>query len=162
MANQDRPKGLEPKGEPMRVNRYTAGAQVRPGDLVTRKSDGKVDPYVAGSTDRPLGVVICTSADGEQCQVSDHPDQQYIVQADDNNVNAVTDLGLNYEIVDTASDASFNISRHELDGNSGNTTATLPLRLIDFDERADNSLSEANTDLIVKLNNPQDQNDAGI
>jgi len=162
MANQDRPKGLEPKGEPMRVNRYTAGSQVRPGDLVTRAADGKVDPYVAGSAARPLGVVICTSADGEICQVSDHPDQQYVVQEDDNSVTAVGALGLNYEIVDTVSDAGFNISRQELDGSSGAATATLPLRLIDFDERADNNIADANSDLIVKLNNAQDQNEDGV
>lgn len=154
MANPDRPRGAEPKGDPIRVNEYVAGAQVRPGDIVSMQADGKVDPYVAGSGIKPLGVCLSNAADGENCQVSDDPQQLYVIQADGSDVDAQTDIGLNYEVVATASNSSFKISRHELDSDTGAVTTTLPLRLVAIENRPDNALG-AQVDCIVQLNNQQ-------
>lgn len=161
MANADRPRGAEPKGEPLRVNEYVAGAQCRPGDIVSKKADGKVDPYSAGASEKPLGVAMSNAADGEAVQVSDDPEQLYYIQADGSDIDAQTDIGLNYEVVDTASDATFKISRMELDSDSGAITTTLPLRLVAVDSRPDNALG-AQVDCIVKLNNAQLNENDGL
>ena len=161
MANSDRPRGAAPKGQPMRVNQYVAGAQVRPGDVVTKKDDGKVDPYTAGGAEKPIGVCLSNAIDTEACFVSDDPDQLYYIQADGSDIDAQTDIGLNYEVLATASDSTFEISRMELDSSTGATTATFPLRLVDIDRRPDNEFG-AQADCVVKLNNNQLTETAGL
>lgn len=150
MANSDRPKGFEPKGKPLRVNKYIAGGNVFPGDCVHMEADGKVD--AAAAAESILGVALSKAADGEDLLVSDDPNQLYIVQADGSDVDAQTDINLNYDIVATAGDTAFDISRQELDSDSQATTATLQLKLIAIEDRPDNALG-AQVDCIVRLNN---------
>ena len=42
MANQDRPRGAEPKGKPLRQNAYVAAEQIYKGDLLKKDASGKV------------------------------------------------------------------------------------------------------------------------
>lgn len=153
MANSDRPRGSDLKGEALRKNRYEAGGAIFPGDYVKLDSDGQV--VAASASDALLGVAAePASAAGDKVCVYDDPQQQYVIQSDDATVAAQTDLNQNYNFVATAGDSSFNISRMELDGDSGGPGATLPLKAIDIERRVDNDFG-ANVDVIVKINNHQ-------
>lgn len=66
---------------------------------------------------------------------------------------ALTDLGLNYQMVLTVGTGSF--SKHELDATSRNTTATLPWRALDFaplDYVNFNDITAADAHVIVLAN----------
>lgn len=153
MANSDRPRGFEPKGEPIRINKYESGAEIFPGDAVHMEADGQVDPAVAAEA--VLGVALnYASAAGKEVLVADDPQQQYIVQADGSDVDAQTDINLNYDIIATAGNSTYKISRQELDSSTGATTATLQLKLLAIEEREDNALG-AQVDCVVKINNHQ-------
>lgn len=155
MANSDRPKGFEPKGGALRSNEYVAGGDIFPGDCVHMEADGLVD--AAAAAEAILGVALSKAASGEVVLVSDDPNQLYIVQADGADIDAQTDINLNYDILATAGSAAFNLSRQELDSSTGNTTATLQVKLIAIDPRPDNALG-AQVDCIIRINN---QNYAG-
>lgn len=152
MANNDQPRGLQPVGGVKSANRYKAGSEIFPGDAVNQKNDGTVEQ--ADASEALIGVALNYAASGEDVIVCDSPDQRYRVQADSDDVDAQTDIGLNYNIVATAGDSTYRQSRMELDGDSGDTTATLPLKLLAIDERPDNALG-ASVDCVVKINNHQ-------
>lgn len=152
MANKDRPRGFEIEGQLLRESRYVAGGEIYPGDAVSTNAAGQV--VAASATSALLGVAIGRASSGEDCMVADHPDQKYVVQADGADVDAQTDIGLNYDIVATAGNSAYEISRMELDSDTGATTATLPLKLLDIVRRSDNALG-AQVDCIVKINNHQ-------
>lgn len=164
MANPDRPRGFEPAGKARRTNEYVAGAAIAPGDMVALSADGKVDPVATGGASYAsscLGVAMTgASADGDAVQVSDHPDQEYKVQADGADIDAQTDIGLNYAILATDPDSTYNVSRQELDSDTGAGTNTLPLKLIRIDKAEGNALG-AQVDCIVRINNNQLVADAG-
>jgi hypothetical protein len=153
MANLDQPRGAVAKGVPLRVNVYVAESAIYPGDLVKKNANGTVEP-VSASTDACIGASVAYAASGEYCQVADHPDQLFYMQADEDDIADQDAIGLNYEIVPTAADSTYRISRMELDSDSGNTTETLPLMLMDIDRRADNEFGEF-VDCVVKINNHQ-------
>lgn len=152
----DRPRGFHPKGEPKRVTEYTAGSAIGTGDMCVLAADGKVDSVTGASyTGAAIGVAMETaSTDGDKIRILDDPDQEYECQSDDSSLTAQTDIGRNYAVVATA--ASSGESRMELDGSTGATTATLPLKLlaVSTKESAD-GLGDANTDVTVKINNHQ-------
>ncbi len=152
MANTDRPRGAEPYGELKNCSPYTAGGTIYPGDFVMKENTGKV--IVATATAALLGVALNKAADGEEVRVADDPDQKYIVQADGADIDAQTDILLNYDILATAGNSAYNRSNHELDSDTGAATATLPLKLLAIDPRVDNALG-AQVDCIVKINNHQ-------
>lgn len=151
MANADRPSGAECWGEVLRAQRYVADEAIYPGDFVNLNSSGKVEP--ADASEALLGVALgYASTDGDSVMIADHPDQMFRIQADDADIDAQTDMGLNYNIVATAGDSTYKLSRMELDSDSAATTASLPLKLLDWDRRPDNALG-AQVDCIVKINN---------
>lgn len=156
MANKDLPRGLEPYGKIKDANEYEAGSAIAVGDAVVMASDGQVDPVATGGSvysSEVLGVAISSaSAAAEKVLIIDDPDQQYRIQADDASITAQTAIGLNYALIGT-SPSGIN-SRMELDGSSGATDSTLPLRLLRLDKRPDNSFG-SQADLIVKINNNQ-------
>jgi hypothetical protein len=140
-----------PKGELLRVNKYTASEAIYPGDAVNMGSAGKVEP--ADASEALLGVAISyASADAATVMVADHPEQLYVVQADGSDISALSAFNLNYNLVATAGNSTFKSSRMELDSDSGATTATLPLKLLEIDRRVDNAYG-AYVDCIVKINN---------
>lgn len=151
MANVDRPQGLRPKGDVLRANEYVAAGAIYPGDAVAMTAAGKV---VAASASDPLCGVAAgyAAADGDAVLVWDHPEQMFLVQADGADIDAQTDINLNYDFVATAGDSAYRVSRMELDSSTGATTAALPLKLLAVDKRPDNALG-ANVDCIVKINN---------
>lgn len=157
MANADRPNGAKPSGDPIRIGKYTAGAAVYPGDFVIMSDDGKVDPVATGGssyTSACCGVAATKAADGEEVLVYDDPNQRFSIQADGSDVDAQTDIHLNYAILGTSPDTTYNVSRMELDSNTGATTATLPLKLLKIKDAVGNALG-AQVECEVVINNHQ-------
>lgn len=153
MPNLDRPRGAEPKGACVRSNAYVSGGAVFPGDFVSLDSSGRV--VAASATAALVGVAMSyASGAGQDVIVADHPDQLFIVQADDGTVDAQTDIGLNYDILATAGNAVYRTSRMELDASTQATTATLPLKLLGIEKRPDSALG-AFVSCVVAINNHQ-------
>lgn len=159
MANADRPRGAKPTNREARVSKYQAGGAIYPGDFVKFDSDGEV---VAASASNALCGVAAgyAAAQGDEILVYDAPDQEFVVQADSADIDAQTDINLNYNIVATAGNSTYKMSRMELDGDTGATTATLPLKLLRIDDRIDNALG-ASVDCIVVINNHQRKGSTG-
>jgi len=153
MANLDQPQGFRPFGEVLRQQEYVADAAIYPGDLVEKTAAGKVQVIADGTAGAAVvGVAMSyAAADGDPVVVADHPNQLFVVQSDDATIDEQTDIGLNYDVVATAGNASYKISRMELDGNSGVDTAATPLTLIAIKKSINNALG-ANVECIVQLN----------
>lgn len=153
MANADRPQGFRARGKLTKATEYEAGSAIGVGDAVVLAADGQVDAVSGAHTGAVLGVSLSSaSAAGDKIMVADDPSQEYVVQADGADIDAQTDINLNYGITGTA--ASSGESRMELDSDTGATTATLSLKLLRIDERPDNALG-AQVDCVVKINNHQ-------
>lgn len=158
MANVDRPRGLEPWGELRRASEWEAGGVIGIGDAVKQDAAGQVVVVAnVGSvhTGAIIGVAL-QSADtaGDKILVADDPDQQFRIQADGSDIDAQTDIGLNYSILGTDRDSNTKESRQELDSSSGATTATLPLKLVSISKAEGNALG-AQVDCVVVVNNHQ-------
>lgn len=153
MANVARPQGARPKGVAERANRYVSGGAVYPGDLVLLDSSGRA---VAASAASALcgASASYASAAGQDILVYDDPNQQFIIEASGSEIDAQTDINLNYDIVASAPSSAYKMSRMRLDSSTGGTSATLPLKLLDVERRPDNALG-ANVDCVVKINNHQ-------
>lgn len=152
MANLDQPRGAMPVEGAKRVRPYKAGATIYPGDFLHMEADGLVDP--ADASEAICGVAASYATSGNEVLVYDDPDQLFAVQSDSADIDAQTDINLNYNIVATAGDSTYRRSKHELDGDSGATTATLPLKLLAIQPRPDNALG-ASVDCVVAVNNHQ-------
>jgi hypothetical protein len=113
------------------------GFKVNPSDLNLSGS------YRAASTDRYVLVV-------------DDPDVVFEVQEDAvGGALAVTDIGLNAEIVVGSGSTTTGKSGMQLDTSTKATTATLVLKTLGFVDRVDNEIGSANSKVLVLINNHQ-------
>lgn len=153
MANADRPNGFRPQGEILRVRPYKASGVIYPGDAVTQEAGGRVG--AAAATNALIGVAA-TYASGADVEVLvyDHPDQLFVGQCDGADVDAQTDIGLNYSILATAGNSTYKLSRMEVDSSTQATTAALELKVLGIDRAIDNALGEF-CKVVVKINNHQ-------
>lgn len=153
MANKDMPTGFKPHGKVLRTTEYVADAAIYPGDLVERTSAGKVQAMATGTAGAQLigAALSYAAADGDKVYVSDHPDQVYEAQSDDGSIDALTDINLNYDVVVTTGSSTYKISRMEVDGDSGATTAATPLTVIGVKNAPDNALGAA-VKVLCRLN----------
>lgn len=151
MSNKDQPLGLQPFGRLIRIQEYVAGATIVPHSPVQTQADGKVDPWASGAI---LGVALTNAVDTGKVLVADHPDQTFSLQASAAEVDAQTDIGLNYTILPGTDDTVYKISRAQLDSSTGATTAALPLKLLRIMPSIGNALG-AKVDCVVKINNHQ-------
>ena len=152
-----------------------------PGDLVTIKTTAEVDAdgypacIQAAASDAILGVVIgfdkITGISDANlnlyathrpasvkmfCFVCDDPNALYEAQEDSVGGNiAITDGQKNVNFIVAAGDTVFGLSGMEIDSSTVDTTATLPLKLIQGAQQAGASLPETNGKYIVKINNHQ-------
>lgn len=118
---------VQMKGDPMRLNAYVAGGAIKIGDLVTLNAAGQV--VVAAASQALLGMSNAQAiVAGQVIQVADHPDQQYIISSSSSVPSAQTDFNMNYNIVANVTTGSE--GNHTIDGASGATTATLPLKAL--------------------------------
>lgn len=153
MANKDIPRGFEPVGKVRQSVELTAGGAIYPGDCVHFEADGKVD--AAAASEAIAGVALSyAAADGDSVLVCTDPNQLYRVQASGSDIDAQTEINLNYDILATAGNSTYKQSRQELDSTSGGTTATLQVKLLKVEPRPDNALGDQ-VDCIVKINNHQ-------
>lgn len=154
MANADRPRGLEPYGKVLRVQAYTAGSAIYPGDPVALAADGKVDRSAGSAI---IGVALSyAAAEDAEVLVADHPDQQFVIQADDASINSVSEYGGNFDIALGSADTVYRKSQAELDGDTADahSEATNALKLIRKLPAINNDFG-ANVDCVVKINNHQ-------
>lgn len=164
MANADRPNGFQPFGQILRVRPYRANEALLQGDAVNRvagTSDASGLPSIemADASEALLGVVAAPVSSGGIALVYDHPDQEFVVQADGADVNEGADIGKNYNLLATV--GANGISAHELDSDTGATSATLPLKLLRILPAVDNALG-AQVKCVVKINNHQLAGGTGV
>jgi hypothetical protein len=153
MANRDEVTGFRPYGPALRLRPYVADGIIYPGSLVKQKDDGEI--LEAAASDACIGVAATyASGAGVEVMVWDHPDQEFVGQSDDATIDAQTDLGLNYNFVVAAGNATYKRSGMEVDGNTGADTATLPLKVMRLLPAVDNAFG-ANCKVICQINNHQ-------
>jgi hypothetical protein len=92
--------------------------------------------------------------------VCDDPDMLFEIQA--NGSLSQNCLGTNAAIVQGAGSTSTGMSGVTLNAGSIATTATLPLRIVDWVKRPDNALGDAFTNVIVRLNTHFNRTALGI
>jgi len=163
MANADKPMGFIPYkqingGDPVAVPVDILSTNVAIGlhDVVSFTSSGAADRFTA--SDRTgYGIALESKAAnaGGTLMVCPLEGHMFICQADENHVNALTELGKCYDIVATA--PSNGLSQMELDSSTGATTATLPLKAIKkYDGFANTNIYPndygANVKLVVVFN----------
>ena len=62
------------------------------------------------------------------------------------------DLGKNCAVVQTAGSTTIGTSKNAVDGSTAATTATLPLKLVDFVDGPDSAVGDTYTDVLVMFN----------
>ena len=152
MANKDIVDGAKPYGPCLRSRPYKAEAICYPGDLLKQNAAGTVEPVSAG--DASIGVALTYAAAGAEVKVADHPDQEFVMQADDDTISEQADLGLNYSVVVGTPNATYRRSAMEIDASTQATTATLTLKVLRLLPAVDNAFG-ANAKCICKINNHQ-------
>lgn len=187
MANTNRVNGFRPvkylNGAPWngQVTRYSIPASdntaVFVGDLVklsaTADSKGIRGVVQAAASDPCVGVVVGFEVDPTNLNtpqyrvastlryalVVDDPNVIFEAQEDgDTDPLEMVDAGLNVNFVVGAGSTTTGASGMQIDSNTEGTGATLPLKLIEPVQRADNELvaaGQAYTRWLVKINNHQ-------
>jgi len=169
--------GGQPMTHSIRLMRIASGyaTNIFNGDLVNRLADGTIAKNTDTTTistglvgvflgcqyeDTAMGLLhrqywpaSTTPKSGTfaWAYVCDDPDALFEIQADD--TLDLTAIGANAAIVQGAGSTTTGNSAVALDASTVATTATLPLRIIDYVDRPGfSALGDAKTDLIVKLN----------
>lgn len=187
MANEARVNGFKPvkylngapyNGQATLYCTTTAdGVALFVGDLVklagTADANGVRGVAQAEASDACVGVVVgivpsMTALDTPQYRAASTA--RYVLVADDPNIIfeaqedgatdplEMVDAGLNVNFVVGAGSTTTGASGMQIDSNTEDTTATLPLKLIEPVQRPDNELvatGQANTRWLVKINNHQ-------
>jgi len=140
------------------------------GDVVKLAAGGTVEKDTGTTALTPVGVFVgCkfTDPNSEQMTFKNHwpastvasdafayvvddPDVLFLIQAD--GAVAQTELGSNFAVVQGSGSTGTGVSGVSLDASTSATTATLPMRLIDFWNGPESSIGDAFTDCIVKWN----------
>jgi hypothetical protein len=180
MANVDKAFGLRPLGNlsatgaqkqfAYEINDNQSGA-IYQGDLVTLSSGyvvkydstlhtvalgvfngcNYIDPtsgkptwknYYPGSVNITTGVI--------SAEVVDDPSQLFLIQADEDVVQA--DIGLNANIAYTAGSTTTGVSGTELDSSTIANTSTLVLKVVGFYNSPSNERATNHVDVVVKIN----------
>lgn len=195
MANVDKPNGFRPvrylNGAPYNgaFTKYVVpaadGTALFIGDLVKISGTGDTATGLrtvvqAAAGDACTGVVVGfepTAGSLDTPQYRAASTRRIVYVADDPNIlfeaqeDGVTDplemvdAGLNVNFVVGSGSTTTGASGMEIDSDTENTTATLPLRLIEAVQRADNELVTAGqewTRWIVRINNHQHGSSTGV
>ena len=152
MANSNTPNGLIPHERCIRARTYIAAGTIYPGDAVKLDSGGGVVVCAAG--DATVGAALTYAVSGNNVSVADSPQQLFRVKASSTQIDAQTDINLNYDIVATTGSTLYKASRNSLDSSTQATTATLVYKLLAVDARPDNVIGTY-VDCIVSVNNHQ-------
>lgn len=152
MANADRPAGFRPYGEILQTFVAQAGSTIYPGDFVKLASDGQVDSVAAGADIYGLALQYATV--GQDILLSVDPNQLYIGQADETELDAQTDIGNLCDVVATAGNSTYNTSRQEVDSSTVGTGSGGQLVIMALYKEVGNALGGF-VDVIVKVNENQ-------
>ena len=170
MANVNAPHGFAPvrsldgsgHAHVTYMNLAAANSAIGRGDPVTI-TGGYVDAAAAsaalcGIAAEPKGA----SSSDTFIAVWADPAQFFEAQTDDGTgvLTAVTGIGLNADFIASAALSAAGLSTAEVDESSGNTTATLPFKVISLQKDPKNAYGEFNR-LVVKINNHQMQGHTG-
>lgn len=180
MATTAAPYGLRPVnllgGQPMshgiRLYKIASGyaTAIYQGDLVKLVVGGTIQKDTGTTSATPVGVFLgveytdpttkqlwhrnmwtaSTVAADAMAYVCDDPDALFEMQADDTLGQSA--IGANFAIVQGTGNATNGISGVSLDASTGNSTNTLPLRCVDYVNRAGSALGDTYTDVIVRIN----------
>ena len=181
MATTATPNGAEPvntlsasgsysgKVRHMKIaNNY--GTAIFYGDFVKPVAAGGVELDAGTATLTPIGIFVgcsytdptsnqltfsqyypaSTAADDISAYVVDDPDLVFKIQADA--TLAQTTMFLNAGAVQTAGSTDFGRSKNALDASTAATTATLPLRIVEFVEGPTSAVGDAFTDVLCIYN----------
>jgi hypothetical protein len=182
MSSTATPMGAEPIGTLSASGSFTGkvrhlkiasnyGTAIFYGDFVKTVAAGTIEKDTGTTSLTPTGVFMgcsytdpttnqptysqfypaSTVASDIKAYVLDDPNVLMKMQGDDS--LAQTAIGNNVAIVQTAGSTSIGRSKNAVDSSTiAATTATLPLRIIDFVDGPDSSVGDAYTDVIVKFN----------
>ena len=182
MSSTATPMGAEPIGTLSASGSFTGkvrhlkiasnyGTAIFYGDFVKTVAAGTIEKDTGTTSLTPTGVFMgcsytdpttnqptysqfypaSTVASDIKAYVLDDPNVLMKMQGDDS--LAQTAIGNNVAIVQTAGSTSIGRSKNAVDSSTiAATTATLPLRIIDFVDGPDSSVGDAFTDVIVKFN----------
>jgi hypothetical protein len=98
--------------------------------------------FYPGSVNITAGVITA--------EVVDDPNQLFLIQADEDVVQA--DIGLNANIAYTAGSSTTGVSGTELDSSTIANTATLVLKVVGFYNTPENIRATNHVDVVVKIN----------
>lgn len=159
MANVDFPRGFIPARGKMDVEWFPLASdnpEIGLYDLVELRADGFYYPAQASSTTivgSCAGRIAANS--GGKVPVYSDPEMRYHAQADEGQIDAQTDLDLNYNITVGSPNSITGQSIMEIDSSTGAATATLPikiLRVVEIENQYGNALG-ANVLLECIINN---------
>tara|TARA_Y100000361_G_scaffold31592_1_gene26457 strand:- start:778 stop:1359 length:582 start_codon:yes stop_codon:yes gene_type:complete len=182
MSSTATPMGAEPIGTLSASGSFTGkvrhlkiasnyGTAIFYGDFVKTVAAGTIEKDTGTTTLTPTGVFMgcsytdpttnqptysqfypaSTVASDIKAYVLDDPNVLMKMQGDAS--LAQTAIGNNVAIVQTAGSTSIGRSKNAVDSSTiAATTATLPLRIIDFVDGPDSSVGDSFTDVIVKFN----------
>lgn len=147
------------------------GTAIFYGDFVKLVAAGTVEKDTGTTSLTPVGIFLgvsytdpntsqktfsqyfpaSTAADDIQAYVLDDPNVLFEMQADGS--AAVTNIGNNVAVVQTAGSTSIGTSKNAIDiSTAASTTATLPVRIVDISPKSDNAAGDSYTDLVAKFN----------
>jgi hypothetical protein len=152
MANADQVRGAQPYGPCLRSRPYVTSGTVNEGDPV--KQDGSGGVVIATAGDACIGICLSYGVSGETVLVADHPDQEFVCQSDSADIDAATDMGLNYNFTFASPNTTYRRSGVEIDGDTGATNSNKQAKLMRLLPRVSNALG-ANAVVIFKINNHQ-------
>jgi len=97
-----------------------------------------------------------TASTGRYVYVADDPNLVFEAQEDAvGGALGVADVGLNVDFIVGTGSTSTGASAMQIDTSTKATTATLPLKIVEFVQRDDNEVDSANAKVLVKINNHQ-------
>lgn len=194
MANVDRPSGFKPvgylNGAPFqgKTNLYHVSAEdatlIGVGDLVVLDGTGDNATGIRNVTRAAANGVCVGVMVGVVHETPDNLGRNhrpastamYVMVADDPNLImeanedaststiAVAQVGLNFNFIVAAANSTTGMSAMEVDSETGDTTNTLPLRLIGFVRSPDNEFgatATANAKVLVGFNTHQYRSNTG-
>ena len=181
MATTATPNGAEPVNTLSASGSYSGkvrhmkiandyGTAIFYGDFVKPVAAGGVELDAGTATLTPIGIFVgcsytdptsnqltfsqyypaSTAADDISAYVVDDPDLVFKIQADA--TLAQTTMFLNAGAVQTAGSTDFGRSKNALDASTAATTATLPLRIVEFVEGPTSAVGDAYTDVLCIYN----------
>src|SRR3990167_361211 len=98
MANADRPNGVQTYGPVLRLRPYIAKSTISRGDAVNRKAGSSdtacgCEVEEADASEALIGVAAHSAASGAAVLVWDHPDQEFMCQADESDIATNATIG---------------------------------------------------------------------